>query len=303
MSETIAMVGIGIMGSRMANRLIDAGFIVRGYDPDPDRMAAFENRGGVRCTSPADAAAGCSVVMISVLTSDVSRQVCLGESGIHQTSTRPLIVLDTTTGWPTETEQISDGMAQVGIDYCDMTVSGNAPFAERGDLTVMFGGTAEAYEAAQPIMEVIGRSHHRVGPAGSGTRAKLIINHVLAVNRASIAEGLVSAELAGMDLEAVLGVLRDSAAYSKAMELWGDRMVAGDHEQPNARVAQSYKDSRLIADFARSNNAPAALIDFVRDGWAEGVAGGLGDLDNSSFIEVLRRRAGIGRVETGEDTP
>lgn len=295
------MVGIGIMGSRMGARLIDAGFGVRGYDPDPDRLAAFEQRGGVASNSPADAAEGCSVVLMSVLTSDISKQVCLGDGGIHETTTRPLIVLDTTTGWPADTEEIAAAMAEVGIEYCDMTVSGNAPFAERGDLTVMFGGSEDAFASAQPVMDVIGRSAHRVGPVGSGTRAKLIINHVLAVNRASIAEGLVSAERAGMDLEAVLGVLRDSAAYSKAMELWGDRMVAGNHEQPNARVQQSYKDSRLIADFAASNAAPSQLIDFVRDTWAEGVEGGLGELDNSSFIEVLRRRAGIGRVETGDD--
>lgn len=300
MTDTIAMVGIGIMGSRMSKRLIDAGFTVRGYDPDPERLSSFGANGGIGCASPAEAAEGCSAVLVSVLTSEISRQVCLGPDGLAESSTRPLMVLDTTTGWPDDAKQIATDLVDHGIEYCDMTVSGNAPFAERGDLTLMFGGSAVAYRRSQPIMDVIGNSSHHVGPAGAGTQAKLIVNHVLAVNRASLAEGLVSAELAGMDLRAVLGVLTDSAAYSKAMDLWGERMVAGDHDQPNARVRQSYKDSRLISDFAHSNQAPATLIDFVRTTWSEGVEDGIGELDNSAFIEVLRRRAGIGRVETGE---
>lgn len=300
MESPIAVIGLGIMGSRLARRLLDAGMTVRGYDIDPDRMAAFVDAGGAAGSSPADAAEGCELVVLSLLTSDISREVCLGPAGIRSTVARPLLVLDATTGRPADSMEIAGELRNAGVDYADMTVSGNAAVAERGELVVMLGGTDEAYARAEPVMRAIGRSSHHVGPVGAGARMKLIVNHVLAVNRAALAEGLVAAELAGLDLGTTLEVLADGVAYSRAMDLWGPRMVAGDHERPNARLRQSHKDSRLIAEHAHEVGAPAEFIELVESYLGEGVAGGLGDKDNSSVIEVIRRRAGIGRIPDTE---
>lgn len=298
----LGMVGLGIMGSRLAGRLLGAGFTVRGFDIDPERMAAFVDAGGVPARSPADAVDGCEVAVLSLLTSDISHAVCLGPDGIASSPTRPLLVLDATTGRPADVRRIADELRTVGIDYADMTVSGNAAVAERGELVVMLGGSAEAYARAAPIIQALGRSSHHVGPVGTGSQMKLIVNHVLAVNRAGLAEGLVAAELAGLDLETTLDVLEDGVAYSKAMDLWGRRMVRADHGRPNARLRQSHKDSRLIVEHAREVGAPSAFIELVESYLAEGVEGGLGDLDNSSVIEVVRRRAGVGRVPPPNDT-
>lgn len=294
--QTVALIGIGIMGSRLAARLLGAGFTVQGFDVDPERMSAFVEAGGVAKASPADAVEGCGLVVLSLLTSDISRKVCLGTGGIAQSSSRPLLVLDTTTGRPADSVEIAEALAPLGIDYADMTVSGNAAVAERGELTVMLGGSANAYTQAAPIMRAIGRSSHHVGPVGAGARMKLVVNHVLAINRAALAEGLVAAELAGLDLAKTLEVLADGVAYSRAMDLWGPRMVQGDHQRPNARLRQSHKDSKLIVEHAHEAGAPAALIELVESYLAEGVAEGLADKDNSAVIEVIRRRAGVGRV-------
>jgi 3-hydroxyisobutyrate dehydrogenase-like beta-hydroxyacid dehydrogenase len=292
----IAVVGLGIMGSRLARRLIDAGFEVRGFDISTEAIAAFEEMGGVSASSPAEAVAGCEIALLSLLTSDIAREVCLGPNGIASAAQRPLLVLDATTGRPEDSVATAEGLAALGIEYADMTVSGNAAVAEQGGLVIMLGGTADAYHRAVPVMDVLGRSHHHVGPVGSGARMKLIVNHVLAVNRAALAEGLVVSEMAGLGLESTLAVLRDSAAYSKAMDLWGDRMVAGDHERPNARLRQSHKDSKLILEQAVGLGAPADHIRMVEATLDEGETRGLADKDNSSAIEVIRRRAGIGRV-------
>lgn len=292
----VAVVGLGIMGSRLARRLIDAGFEVRGYDISADALSAFEGMGGIRAMSPADAVTGCEMVVLSLLTSDIAAQVCLGDGGVASSSQRPLLVLDATTGRPEDSIATAERLGEIGIDYADMTVSGNAAVAEQGGLVVMLGGSAEAYQQAIPVMEAIGRAHHHVGPVGAGARMKLIVNHVLAVNRGALAEGLVVAEQAGLDLEATLGILRDSAAYSRAMDLWGDRMVAADHERPNARLRQSHKDSKLILQQAVDLGAPADHIRLVEAALDEGETRGLADKDNSSAIEVIRRRAGIGRI-------
>jgi 3-hydroxyisobutyrate dehydrogenase-like beta-hydroxyacid dehydrogenase len=300
-SGTMAVIGLGLMGSRMSAHLLAAGYEVRGYDPDPERATEFEGRGGVVVGSPAEAVQGCCAALLSLPTSDVSREVCLGEDGIARSGVAPLFVYDTTTGRPGDAIEIAAALDEVGVVYSDTTVSGNSEVAEKGELVVMLGGSEEAYLAGRPIFEAIGRSHHYVGPVGSASRMKLIVNHALTVHRMALAEALVVAELAGMDLDTALDVLKDSLAYSKAMDVWGDRMVAGDHEHPYARLRQSHKDARLIVEHGLELGATMDLAQVAREALAEGEESGLADLDNSSVAEVVRRRAGIGRVKQGKD--
>ena len=134
----------------------------------------------------------------------------------------------------------------------------------------MLGGSDDAYRRGRPIFEAIGRSHHHVGPVGSASRMKLIVNHALTVQRMALAEALVVAELSGMDLDTALDVLKDSLAYSKVMDVWGDRMVAGDHEFPYARLRQSHKDARLIVDHGVELGATMDLARVAREALAEG---------------------------------
>ncbi|MGH8927575.1 MAG: NAD(P)-dependent oxidoreductase [Acidimicrobiia bacterium] len=296
MTKPLAVIGLGIMGSRMARRLLGAGHQLRGYDPEPARLEEFEEMGGANASSPAEAVHDCWAALLSLPDSEVSRQVCLGSSGISNSGEAGLLVLDATTGRPEDALANAQGLATAGIDYADMTLSGNAPYAAAGQLVVMFGGSVDAYQQATPVFEAIARSHHHVGPVGAGARMKLIVNHVLAINRMALAEGVVVAEMAGLDLEVVLDVLRDSLAYSKAIDAYGDNIVDGRHDPPSARLRQSHKDARLIVEHARAIGAPVDLMEVVRAVLAEGEDNGLADLDNSAVVEVLRRRAGIGRV-------
>lgn len=293
---TVAVIGLGIMGSRLAGRLAARGFELRGFDPDSDRMEEFEERGGVPAGSPAEAVRGSRAAILSLPNSEVSKEVCLGSAGISHAEVSPLTVYDATTGRPADAIFLSEKLAEVGVTYCDMTVSGNAQVAERGELVVMMGGTAEAFRAGVPIFEAIGRSHHHLGGVGTGSRMKLLVNHALTIHRMALAETLVVAELAGLDLHATLAVLEDSLAYSKAMDLWGERMIAGDHEPPFARLRQSLKDARLIVEHAHELGAAAPLVEVVAAALSEGESTGLADMDNGAIIEVVRRRSGIGRI-------
>jgi 3-hydroxyisobutyrate dehydrogenase-like beta-hydroxyacid dehydrogenase len=294
--QPLAVIGLGLMGFRMSGHLIDAGHRVRGFDPDPERSAEFGRRGGVETGSPAEAVQGCWGVLLSLPNSDISREVCLGADGLAGSAVSPLYVYDTTTGRPEDAVEIAAALHEHGITYCDSTVSGNSEVAERGELVVMVGGPEDAYLEGRPIYEAVGRSHHHVGKVGSGSRIKLIVNHALTVHRMVLAETLVVAELAGMDLETTLEVLKDSLAYSKAMDVWGDRIVTGYHEAPFARLRQSHKDARLIVEHGLELGATMDLAQVARAALAEGEENGLADLDNSSVAEVVRRRAGIGRI-------
>ena len=298
MDGPIAFIGLGLMGSRMSGHLLDAGYVVRGFDPDPARLEEFGTKGGVVTGSPAEAVQGCWAAVLSLPMSDVSREVCLGKDGIQDAGVTPLFVYDTTTGRPGDSVEIAEALALAGVVYSDTTVSGNSEIAERAELVVMLGGSEEAYQAGRPIFKAIGRSHHHVGPVGSASRMKLIVNHALGIHRMALAEALVVAELAGMDTGTALDVLKDSLAYSKAMDVWGDRIVAGEHDPPYARLRQSHKDARLIVEHGVELGATMDLALVARDALAEGEASGLADLDNSAVAEVVRRRAGIGRVRS-----
>lgn len=292
----LAVVGLGLMGSRMARRLALAGFELRGFDPDPERMDGFADMGGVVARSPADAVDGCEATLLSLPNSDVSREVCLGPGGFALSGNDGLHVYDTTTGRPRDAVDIAAGLETHGIVYCDTTLSGNGEIAQRGELVVMVGGPRDAYERGIPIYEAIGRSHHHLGRVGAGSRMKLLVNQTLTIHRMALAETLVVAEKSGLDLDTTLSVLQDSLAYSKAMDVWGDRMVGGDHAHPFSRLRQSSKDARLIVEHGAEVGAPLDLVEVVADALAEGEENGLGDLDNSAIIEVVRRRAGMGRV-------
>ncbi len=293
----VAVIGLGLMGSRMSANLLSAGIQLRGYDIDPDRRDEFAEAGGAEAGSPAEAVQGCWAAVLSLPTSDIVREVCLGNAGISEAGVGDLHVYDTTTGPPADAVEFAAALSQYDASYSDSTVSGNGEVAGRGELVVMMGGSEESYQLGSPIFEAIGRSHHHVGPVGSGARMKLIVNHVLSIHRLALAEGLVVAELGGMDLDKTLDILKDSLAYSKAMDLWGDRMIAGDHEIPFARLKQSHKDSRLIVQHGLDLGAPVDLVSVVLAALAEGEDEGLADYDNSAVMEVMRRRGGIGRVK------
>ena len=183
----------------------------------------------------------------------------------------------------------------------DATVSGNAAQAAVGDIMFMIGGELAPAAAAQRLLAPLSRAVHTVGGVGSGARPMLVVNHVLSINRAAVAERLAVAENAGLALEPVLAVLCESTAYSKAMDIWGIRIVNGDQYPSASRVRQSHEDSRLISEHAERVGASAQLAGAVRASLAEAEANGMSDADNSSVMEVMRRRAGMGRIPTDED--
>lgn len=292
----VGLVGLGLMGSAMAPRLVAAGGTVVGCDTDEARRVEHLSRGGEIAASPKQVAERCDVVVLSLPTSEVAREVCLGPESVVEAQ-RPVLVIDTTTPRPSDTLTIGNSLAEHGIRYIDATLSGNSDQAARGDLVAMVGGTDADVAAAGPTLDAIARSVHHLGPLGSGAQTKLIVNLVLGVHRAALAEALVMGERAGIDLDVLLDVLQDGAAYSKAMDLAGRRMVEADHYPPASRIRQSHKDFRLITELGQDLEVPTDLASVVRGLLEEGETDGLADADNSAVVEIIRRRAGTGRVD------
>jgi 3-hydroxyisobutyrate dehydrogenase-like beta-hydroxyacid dehydrogenase len=291
---TVGMLGLGLMGSAMSGMLAAAGYQVVGFDVEPARCREHEDRGGEVADSTAAVAKQCPVIVVSLPNAAISRQACEEAAAAAAPTT---LFLDTTTVAASDSQAIAQMMTGRGMRYLDATVSGNAKQAAVGDAVVMVGGPEEDVAEARPVLMAIGRSLHHMGPVGTGSRTKLIVNLALGIHRLAMAEALVMGEQADLDLEVLLEVLKDGAAYSRAMDIWGDRMLAGDHYPPTARIRQSHKDARLIQQQAHEVGSPTWLGSVVRQVLQIAEADGLADADNAAVIEVLRRSVGRGRVD------
>ena len=228
MSECVGIVGVGLMGQAFSHHLLQAGFEVQGFDLDERRLAQLHERGGTPVESPAAAARGARWLITSLPTSDIVREVMLGPKSVAGAAPKGLIVADTSTSRPEDSQRLGAELAQRGIRFLDACVSGTSAMAWKKDLIVIAGGTVEDFEAARPLFAGFARAAYRMGAIGSGAMAKLVINLILFGNRLALAEGLVLGMKAGMEGESLLEVLQDAACSSKTMVDKGPKMLKGE---------------------------------------------------------------------------
>ena len=294
MSDTIALIGVGLLGSALAESLLKAGFTVRGFDVAPERMREHAERGGVPARSPADAAGGASAVMTCLMTGDLVREVLLGPDGALATAEPGAVVIDCSTIHPDASAALAAELDRRGIPMLDAPVGGSTGQARRREAPVIVGGDAAVFARCRPILDALSARVHHVGASGAGARAKLVINLVLGLNRLALAEGLLFGLRQGLDGKALLAVLTDSGAYSRAMDWKGERMLEGRFE-PEGRLAQHLKDVELMLEVGHAAGAPLMATALHRQLLLAGVAAGRGDADNSAIIEVLRSIVGATR--------
>ena len=294
MNDPVGLVGLGLMGTSMSTRMLAAGYPVVGFDPDAAARSAHEARGGTIAAGPADVAAQCRVVILSLPSGEISRSVCLDDGGIREGATDQTIVLETSTVLPEQVQATGGLLRGLSIDFLDAALSGSSDMVARGDTLGMVGGSADGLAVADPILRTFCKDVRHVGGSGDGMRAKLVVNQILSLNRFALAEGLVLAEKMGMDLQPLLGVLQASAAYSKAMDMWGQRMVDGHYTEPISRIRMHNKDARLTIDEGRRLGAPMLATTQLNALVQVALANDLGEADNAVIFEVLRRMAGLG---------
>lgn len=266
------MIGLGLLGSALADRFEQDGFAVTGYDADASRCRGAQ--------SAADIAQQCRTIVLSLPTSAIASRV------IEALPLSPgTLVIDTTTGEPAEMEAMAHRLGTAGVRYLDATVGGSSRVVSKGDAIVMVGGDASDYEAALPLLRCFARQTFHLGPCGAGARMKLAMNLVLGLNRAVLAEGLTFARALGVDPAVALEVLKAGPAYSRAMDAKGEKMLAADFT-PEARLSQHLKDVRIILQEAAARQAPVPLSTVHRDLLAHAEALGFGQADNCAVIRA-----------------
>ena len=279
--EAVGLVGIGLLGQALALRLLAAGFSVVGWDTSDAAREALVEMGGTAATDCGEALA-CRRVLLSLPDDTVVAEVL--EESIESLA-EGTTVIDTTTGDPLRQARIGRRLAEQGILYLDATVGGSSRHVREGTAVVMAGGANQAFAGCKDLLDAFTSRVFHVGDCGSGSRMKLVVNLVLGLNRAALAEGLALAD--GFELDPLLALecLQAGPAWSRAMDDKGQKMIVGDF-QPQARLSQHLKDVRLIIEAAADLDVVLPLSQ-SHQGLLEAVeAAGFGDDDNSAVIRA-----------------
>ena len=282
-NRRLGIVGLGLLGTALAERVLQHGFTVLGFDTDPQRGEALQRAGGEAAANARVVLERCRRVMMVLPDDGVTRAVL---ASLDDRLTPQHLIVDCTTGDADAAAQLGTSLAARGVGYVDATVSGSSEQARRGEALFMVGGSAADFARSRDLFDALGGRAIHVGPCGAGAKMKLVTNLVLGLNRAALAEGLVLASTFGLDPESTLDVLKASAAYSKAMDAKGAKMIAGDFA-PQARLSQHLKDVRLMLAAAARVDRTLPLSETHRKLLELAESLGCGDLDNSAVLRAV----------------
>jgi 3-hydroxyisobutyrate dehydrogenase-like beta-hydroxyacid dehydrogenase len=282
----VGLVGLGLMGKAFAARLLAGGRTVVGYDVDAGAREALSDQGVDVAATASEVVQRCDRILFSLPSHREVGEVIADVSGALR---RGQVIIDTTTGDPDHAVTLARELAERGIAYLDATISGNSAQVRQGTSTVMVGGDAGAFAVCEDLLANLGRTTFHTGPSGTGAKMKLVTNLVLGLNRAALAEGLALGEAIGLEPELTLRVMRESPAYSRIMDVKGEKMIHSEFS-PDARLSQHLKDVRLILEWGAQGGLPMTMSEAHRTVLEQAEAAGLGVLDNSALIEVLRGR-------------
>lgn len=284
MSDTIGLVGLGLVGSALLSRFRADGFAVHAFDIDADASTRAVGAGAIVCADPQAVADVARRIVLSLPDSDAVDAVV---DALLANLREGDLVVDTTTSDPDRCVAVADRLRDRGIAFLDATILGSSRTVADGTCLVMVGGDTADLDRARDLLASFSTSDvHHLGPNGKGAETKLIVNLVLGLNRLVLAEGLLLGRKAGIDLAALLDVLKGGAAYSRVMDHKGERMIAGEFT-PDARLAQHRKDVGLILDAGMRHDQRLPLSALHADILRAGIDAGLADLDNSAVINAL----------------
>jgi len=286
---TVAVLGLGTMGSRMAQRLLGAGYAVTVYNRTPNRTEPLVAAGARAATTPREAAAGADVIVSMVTDDAASRAVWTGSDGALQGARPGATLIESSTvtvGWVRELGQLASA---AGLDLLDAPVTGSKMQAGAGELNFLVGGTATALERVRPVLAPMARSITHLGPTGSGALLKLVNNFMCGVQLASLAEALAIVERSPLDRDQALGVLANGAPGSPLIKVIASRVIANDFT-PNFMLKLLAKDLRYAVAEGQEvavdvSTAVTALTVFERS-----IARGDGDKDMAALVEQFRKK-------------
>jgi len=289
-AQTVAFLGLGVMGGPMAGHLAKAGHSVTVYNRTPAKAQAWVAEFGApgrHAPTPREAAAGADIVFCCVGNDDDLRSVVLGDDGAFAGMKKGAAFVDHTTASADVARELATAAQTLGLHFIDAPVSGGQAGAQNGALTVMCGGDAAVFERIKPTAMAFSRAVTLLGESGAGQLAKMVNQIAIAGLVQGLSEAIAFGQRAGLDMEAVLGVISKGAAQSWQMENRGKTMIEGKFDYGFA-VDWMRKDLGLVLDEAKRNGARVPVTALVDQFYADVQQAGGRRWDTSSLITRLK---------------
>lgn len=292
--ERVGLLGLGIMGSAIAPNLLNAGFEVVGFDPDPISRERLRTLGGSPVDSPL-AVAQAAEVLISLLPSPQAlNDVIQGPEGLLASGRSGLILIESST------LAIADKLAAQAagahaLVMLDCPLSGTGAQAANKDLVVYASGDTAAIARCRSVFDGFARSHHDLGVFGNGSKMKFVANLLVAIHNVAAAEAMVLGMKSGLDPQTLYQVIADGAGGSRMFSVRGPQMVADHYEPATMKIDVWQKDMKIIADFAASMSSPTPLLEACAPIYTAAVAQGRGHQDTAAVCAVLADLANLRR--------
>ncbi len=288
--RAVGVVGIGLLGTAVADVLLKAGFPVVGYDVLPERATALVTLGGRKATSAAEVARSAGAVFTILPTLASVEEAMAGPAGVLEGAHAETIILQMSTISPGLASRLEAQAKACGAAFLDAPVSGTSSMVARRDCVVTVGGDRAAFDRCRPVLEAMARRVYHVGPCGMGSHLKLVTNLIMGLNGVVLAEGLTLARRAGLDPAQTLEILSQGAAASKILEVRGPLMIEGRFE-PLMKMDLFLKDIRLMLDDAQELHVPLPLAGLMQQLYTAAVAGGRAKEDLAGIVALYETLA------------
>jgi len=290
--ERVGFLGLGTMGAAMAANIARAGFAVTAWNRSPGRAPELDDLGVDRALSPAEVARSADIVVVCVSDTPDVEAVLFDEGGLVGGARTGTLVIDCSTISPSATREFGKRLAQQGVDLVDAPVSGGSEGAEKGTLTIFCGGEPAAIDRAQPVLAAMGKTITHVGPSGAGQAVKAVNQVILAGTYLGVAEGVVLAIKAGLDVGQVVEALGGGAAQSWVLANRSGRMRENAYPL-GFKVALHRKDLGIALEMAREMGAELPVTELAAELETELIAAGHADEDMSALARIIRERSGL----------
>lgn len=281
----VGFIGLGGMGSRIAARLLAAGYEVSVFARNPVRRAAIQAKGATVCGSVAELAGSVHVVLSCLTDDQAVRDVYFGAEGVLANAEPGTVVIEMSTILPATSRELASKASQAGVQALDVAISGSTPAAEQGTVTLLAGGNSDVFQASVPIFQAVAAKYFHLGPSGAGTTMKMVVNAILGIGMQAIAEAAAMGEKAGLSREILLQVLSQMAVIAPAHVGKLSRAARGDYS-PQFPLPLMNKDFRLILQLAGEVGAAMPATSAAFQVSTEALAE-YNDLDFSAVMEYM----------------
>ena len=297
--KRIGIIGVGLLGSAVAMRLLKGKFQVKGYDNRPAQLKALQTQGLIATASIAEAAAETDAVFTILPSLDSVEAAILGTGGLIESAPQNCTVIQMSTISPNLTRRLGNAAVAKALGFLDAPMSGTSAMVERGDCAIFVAGDRSRAEACQPIFDVIAKKTHYVGDAGMASLAKLATNLLVGLNTAALAEALVLGAKGGLAPGVLVEILKESAGASKMVDVRGPLMVNRRFDA-QMKIDLFLKDFKLMLEEGLRLGVPLPLTSVTQQLTTATAAAGRGEEDLAAIVTTWELLAGLEKDRPSE---